>query len=181
MSKESLEERKAQVLIKNRKYKLLKKANDKEITSYLVSTQKPKSTILIWCIPNEGTVGIALVKRMEKTMINTNVEQGIMITRGRYTHSARKNATIKNIELLPRTFPAFDLFKHKLVPKHEILTQDEREQLLKEFKLDPYQLPQITALDPAVKAIGAEPGDILRVIRESATAGTHLGYRYVIE
>ena len=83
MSKESLEERKAQVLIKNRKYKLLKKANDKEITSYLVSTQKPKSTILIWCIPNEGTVGIALVKRMEKTMINTNVEQGIMITRGR--------------------------------------------------------------------------------------------------
>ncbi|MEM3576897.1 MAG: DNA-directed RNA polymerase subunit H [Candidatus Bathyarchaeia archaeon] len=85
------------------------------------------------------------------------------------------------MELLPKTFPAFDIFEHKLVPKHEILTEEEKEQLLAQYKVKPYQLPQIKASDPAVKAIGAKPGDILRIIRRSPTAGEHIAYRYVVE
>ncbi|MDH5754703.1 MAG: DNA-directed RNA polymerase subunit H, partial [Candidatus Bathyarchaeota archaeon] len=76
-------------------------------------------------------------------------------------------------------FPAFNIFEHELVPKHEILTSKEREQLLTQYKVQPYQLPQIKASDPAVKIIGAKPGDILRVIRKSSTAGEHIAYRYV--
>ncbi|NWF86533.1 DNA-directed RNA polymerase subunit H [Candidatus Bathyarchaeota archaeon] len=104
-----------------------------------------------------------------------------MVTSGRYTHAVKQSAKKKGIELLPKTFPVFDLFEHKLVPKHEILTQEEREQLLAEYKVQPYQLPQIKASDPAVKAIDARPGDILRIIRKSATAGEHIAYRYVVE
>ncbi|MDH5788507.1 MAG: DNA-directed RNA polymerase subunit H, partial [Candidatus Bathyarchaeota archaeon] len=58
---------------------------------------------------------------------------------------------------MPKTFPVFDLFEHALVPKHEILTSEERQQLLAQYKVQPYQLPQIEASDPAVKAIGAKP------------------------
>lgn len=54
-------------------------------------------------------------------------------------------------------------------------------QLLAEYKILPYQMPQVKANDPAVKAIGARPGDLLRVIRKSATAGEHIAYRYVVE
>ncbi|MGF3523050.1 MAG: DNA-directed RNA polymerase subunit H [Candidatus Bathyarchaeia archaeon] len=75
----------------------------------------------------------------------------------------------------------FDIFEHSLVPKHEILTAEERDQLLAQYKVKPYQIPQITSTDPAVKAIGAKPGDILRIIRKSSTAGEHVTYRYVIE
>ncbi|MDI6846938.1 MAG: DNA-directed RNA polymerase subunit H [Candidatus Bathyarchaeia archaeon] len=78
-------------------------------------------------------------------------------------------------------FPAFNIFEHELVPKHEILTPKEREQLLARYKVQPYQLPQIKASDPAVTIIGAKPGDILRVIRKSSTAGEHIAYRYVVE
>ncbi|MGC9345340.1 MAG: DNA-directed RNA polymerase subunit H [Candidatus Bathyarchaeales archaeon] len=78
-------------------------------------------------------------------------------------------------------FPSFDIFEHELVPKHEILTPKEREELLVQYRIQPYQLPQIKASDPAVKAIGARPGDILRIIRKSSTAGTHIAYRYVVE
>jgi DNA-directed RNA polymerase subunit H len=42
-------------------------------------------------------------------------------------------------------------------------------------------MPQIKANDPAVKAIGARPGDLLKIIRKSATAGEHIAYRYVVE
>ncbi len=178
---ESLEELKAGVLIKLRKYKLVKKEKVKEIVNYLVKIPRDKQKALVWCIPEEGTVGILIVKRMHKTMEETNIKRGIIITSGRYTHAAKVNAKKKHIELLPKTFPAFDIFKHELVPRHEILTSKESKQLLAQYRVQQYQLPQINASDPAVKAIGARPGDILRIIRKSPTAGTHITYRYVVE
>lgn len=178
---ESLEERKAKVLIKLRGYKLVKKERQKDAIAYLVEIPKEKQKAIIWCIPEEATVGITSINRLQKLMKEKNLERGIMVTSGRYTHAVKQSAKKKGIELLPKTFPVFDLFEHKLVPKHEILTQQEREQLLAEYKVQPYQLPQIKASDPAVKAIDARPGDILRVIRKSASAGEHIAYRYVVE
>jgi len=114
-------------------------------------------------------------------MKDANLEMGIIVTSGRYTHAVKQSAQKKGIELLPGTFPVFDLFEHTLVPKHEILTQKEVEQLLAEYRVQPYQLPQIKASDPAVKVIDAKPGDVLRVIRKSPTAGIHIAYRYVVD
>ncbi|MCW4053603.1 MAG: DNA-directed RNA polymerase subunit H, partial [Candidatus Bathyarchaeota archaeon] len=52
---------------------------------------------------------------------------------------------------------------------------------LTQYKIQPYQMPQIKSTDPAVKAIGAKPGDMLKIIRNSATAGEHIAYRYVVD
>jgi DNA-directed RNA polymerase subunit H len=181
IEEESLEERKAKVLIKLRGYKLIKKEKHKENVSYIVEAPKEKQKILIWCTPEEATVGITSISLMQKAMKEANVDAGIMITSGRYTHAVKQSAKKRKIELLPKTFPAFDIFEHQLVPKHEILTQEEKEKILTQYKVQPYQLPQIKASDPAVKAIGAKPGDILRIIRKSPTAGEHIAYRYVVE
>ena len=162
---ETLEERKAKILIKLRGYKLIKREKVKEAISYIVEAPKEeKRKILIWCVPEEA-----------------EIEHGILIASGRYTNAAKQMAKKKHIELLPKTFPVFDIFEHKLVPKHEILTPEEREKVLTQYRVKPYQLPQIKASDPAAKAIGAKPGDILRIIRKSPTAGEHIAYRYVVE
>jgi DNA-directed RNA polymerase subunit H len=179
--KQSLEERKAEVLIKLRKYKLIKKQKHEDAIGYIINMPKEKEKALVWCVPGESTVGIASINRLTKAMKDAEVERGIIVTDGRYTHAVKIGAKKKKIELLPKTFPAFDLFEHALVPKHEILEEDEKEQLLAKYRVHPYQLPQISSSDPAVKAIGAKPGDILRIIRKSPTAGEHLAYRYVIE
>jgi DNA-directed RNA polymerase subunit H len=42
-------------------------------------------------------------------------------------------------------------------------------------------MPQVKSGDPAVKAIGAKPGDVLKITRKSTTAGEHVTYRYVVE
>jgi DNA-directed RNA polymerase I, II, and III subunit RPABC1 len=179
---ETLEERKAKILIKLRGYRLIKREKIKNVTSYVVEEVKDneKRQILIWCVPDE-TIGIQTVNRMAKAMKETQVEQGILIASGRYTSAAKQTARKKHIELLPKTFPAFDIFEHVLVPKHEILTPEEREKILAQYRVKPYQLPQIKASDPAARAIGAKPGDIIRIIRKSPTAGEHVAYRYVVE
>ncbi|TEU04518.1 DNA-directed RNA polymerase subunit H [Candidatus Bathyarchaeota archaeon] len=114
-------------------------------------------------------------------MKEAEVDNGIIVTSGRYTQAAKKKAIEKGIELIPRIFPAFNIFKHILVPKHEILAPEEKEELLAKYRVRPYQLPQIKASDPAVRAIGARPGDIVRILRESQTAGKYTAYRYVVE
>jgi DNA-directed RNA polymerase subunit H len=177
----SLEERKAEVLIKLRGYKLVKKQKHEDAIGYIIEIPKEKQKALVWCVPGETTVGINSINRLGKAMKDADVERGIIVTDGRYTHAVKQGAKKKKIELLPKTFPAFDIFQHKLVPKQEILTEEEKTELLTKFKVQPYQLPQISSVDPTVKAIGARPGDVLRVIRRSPTAGEHIAFRYVVE
>jgi len=177
----TLEEKKARVLIDLRGYKLSKREERKEAISFLVTEPKEKKKILLWCIPTEGTVGVQYINQLSKAMKEEEVERGMVVTSGRYTQAAKVSAAKKKIELIPRIFPSFDIFNHKLVPKHEILSPEEREKLLSEYRVQPYQLPRIYASDPAAKAIGAKPGDILRIIRDSSTAGKYMAYRYVVE
>ena len=177
----TLEERKAEVLIKLRGYKLLKKTKREDAVEYLVEIPMDKQKAVVWCVPGESTVGINSINRLAKAMKDADVERGIIVTDGRYTHAVKQGARKKKIELLPKTFPAFDLFQHRLVPKHEILNEEEKTELLLKYRVQPYQLPQISSLDPTVKAIGAKPGDVLRIIRKSPTAGEHLAFRYVVE
>jgi len=75
----------------------------------------------------------------------------------------------------------FDVGKHVLVPKHEVLSQEKAREILEKFRVAPHQIPLIKASDPAVKAIGAKAGDILKITRSSPTAGKVIVYRYVIE
>jgi len=75
----------------------------------------------------------------------------------------------------------FNVLDHVLVPRHILLTREEAEELLKRYHVKPHQLPYIKVSDPAAKAIGAKPGDVVKIVRRSPTAGEAVAYRYVVE
>jgi DNA-directed RNA polymerase subunit H len=74
-----------------------------------------------------------------------------------------------------------DVFRHQLVPKHEIVPRREAEELLERLHIKAHQLPYVRADDPAARQMGAKPWDIVKVTRRSPTAGEVVVYRYVIE
>jgi len=74
----------------------------------------------------------------------------------------------------------FRLQDHMLVPKHEVLSEKEAEELLRILGISKEQLPKIKADDPIVKEIGAKPGDIVKITRKSLTAGESVFYRLVV-
>jgi DNA-directed RNA polymerase subunit H len=75
----------------------------------------------------------------------------------------------------------FNILDHFLIPRHELLSYIDAEEVLKKYGVKPYQLPLIRASDPAVIAVGGRPGDIIRIRRRSPTAGVAIAYRYVAE
>ena len=72
-----------------------------------------------------------------------------------------------------------DIQDHMHVPKHEIMTEDEISEEFSDVDYDFKNLPKIRSDDPVVEAIGAVPGNVLRITRESQTAGVFVTYRIV--
>ncbi|HLD56713.1 MAG TPA: DNA-directed RNA polymerase subunit H [archaeon] len=70
---------------------------------------------------------------------------------------------------------------HALVPKHEILTAEDKEQLLVKLGAKEKQLPMIFIDDPAIKDMKPKAGDVIRITRESQTAGVTTYYRTVVD
>ena len=70
---------------------------------------------------------------------------------------------------------------HIYVPKHEIISKQEAEEVLKKYNCKPTELPLIFVNDPAILGLGVKPGDMIKITRKSPTAGESLYYRYVVE
>jgi len=77
----------------------------------------------------------------------------------------------------------FDISKHFMVPKHEVIS-DEQEirNILDKYKLkSPMQLQLILKDDPMARYIGAMPGNIVKITRDSEAGGETIVYRYCIK
>ena len=74
-----------------------------------------------------------------------------------------------------------DITKHELVPKHELLSDGEKKELLKKLGVGLSDLPKIRINDPAIRHLNPKVGDIVRIIRKSPTAGIYIYYRVVVE
>ncbi|OPY45417.1 MAG: DNA-directed RNA polymerase subunit H [Methanoregulaceae archaeon PtaU1.Bin222] len=74
-----------------------------------------------------------------------------------------------------------NVLEHVMVPDHQIMSEDEVQQLFSLYTISSEQLPKIYHDDPAVKVIGAKVGDVIRIVRMSHTAGRAESYRLVIK
>jgi len=79
-----------------------------------------------------------------------------------------------------------DIRSHTLVPEHILLTEEERLSILAEYQITIDNLPKILISDPVIRLLGTEdnpiqPGDVIKIIRKSPTAGTAIAYRVVVQ
>jgi DNA-directed RNA polymerase subunit H (RpoH/RPB5) len=78
----------------------------------------------------------------------------------------------------------FDISKHRKVPKHEIVTDEEFENDMKSSGIavnnPSKQLMKLDSQDAMAKWIGARPGDIVKVTGLCVTSGENKRYRYCV-
>lgn len=72
----------------------------------------------------------------------------------------------------------FNITKHQLVPKHELVPQEKHKDILQSYNLvHVQQLPWIQQNDPVAKYFNLKKGDIVRITRPSPTSGEYVIYR----
>jgi len=74
-----------------------------------------------------------------------------------------------------------DKLNHYLVPKQSKLNDSEKEKLFEKYKISLKELPKISVTDPSITHLDTKPGDVIKIIRESKTAGEAIYYRGVID
>lgn len=138
---------------------------DKIYVKYLFNNEKPKENELI-------------TKLLQKQIITEN--DNIL-----FVHCSGKELSDKvdnKYEHFHISRLLFNLTKHSLVPKHELLTKSQVTSLKLNMNLKSiYQLPSIQKNDPISKYFNAKVGDVFKIFRNSKTTLEHVCYRVVID
>ena len=71
-------------------------------------------------------------------------------------------------------------YNHFLVPEHIMLSKEQAAELLKKYNLTLDLLPKISSKDAAIAEYNPVKDEIIKIVRNSPTAGKTVYYRRVI-
>ncbi len=150
----------------------------------LFPTRESKDVTLkytVWVLKESKVVGVALIRDLVKEMEETDSQRGMLVGGSRFTPASKKYAKASRVELVEGLYASFDLFDHEMVPPHVIAEESEIQMVLDHYGIKKTQLPRIQTQDPAARVLGARPGQVIRVERDSPTAGKTYYYRLVVD
>lgn len=94
----------------------------------------------------------------------------ILVLNGKPNASVKKelqNDIYKYTENFQRKHLVFNVSKHILVPKHVLLTKEEKKDVLERYNVTEGQLPKIKLDDPMAKYLGLKLGDVCKIERST--------------
>ncbi|VUC25342.1 unnamed protein product [Clonostachys rosea] len=133
---------------------------------------------------SDTSFGVGQIRNFAKYIITNQYKTGIMITHGALSPAARKSlASVENlakIECFLEEDLLVNITHHELVPRHVLLSREEKTALLKRYRLKETQLPRILQKDPVARYLGLKRGQVVKIIRTSETAGRYASYRLCV-
>ena len=158
----------------------------RENLTILVQKKEDASDRLFVFFPMEPKVGVTQIRTYTDRMKNDLTARAIMVVKENVTPFAKNALTEMSsdgkykVELFNEGELLVDITEHDLVPKHELLSEVDKQTLLARYKLKATQLPRIQVNDPVARYHGLSRGDVVKIIRPSETAGRYITYRYVM-
>lgn len=160
-----------------------KKINDNNL-NFEVDDDNKKKIKIIYLLTRIKPSTIKNIIENEYSTILDNSDEIIFITKDLFPQTIYKLIedyyiekkyfmqifNIKNLQ--------FNITKHSFVPEHELLTEEETTDLIKNYNLtSKNQLPFILKKDPVAMYYGMKNGDICKIKRKSETSGFYNCYR----
>ncbi|MCE7742971.1 MAG: DNA-directed RNA polymerase subunit H, partial [Candidatus Heimdallarchaeota archaeon] len=156
--------------------------NDDYIDVYAEKKQEEGDKITaIARFPKNPQIGVKTIRTLGKLQEEESLDEALLIAESALTHYAKKESVKLGIEIISSTNPLFNIFDHELVPQHIKLKNKEIKSFLTRYQIEKYQIPKILETDPAVKAIQAKPGDIIKIVRNPEMGEDGAYYRVIIK
>jgi len=134
--------------------------------------------------PEDLKVGVKPIRRYCERMKDEGVQRAIIVVQHGMTSFARQAlaemAPKYSLEQFVETELLVNITQHQLVPKHILLSKEEKKMLLERYKLKETQLPRIQISDPVARYFGLQRGNVVKIVRPSETAGRYVTYRLVV-
>jgi DNA-directed RNA polymerase I, II, and III subunit RPABC1 len=163
----------------------LYKNNNKPTMNGIFYKKSGESIVRLYFEYLEGMKLIASdISSFFSKMQEARADSGIIVISGVLSIQAKQKLADINIELQVECFNISELMvnitEHTYVPKHILLTAEQKKELLKRYRIKENQLPKILRNDPVAKYLGLKRGDVVKIIRDSETAGRYVTYRITI-
>lgn len=153
----------------------------RESLTMLVEKDDDESNQLFVFFPEDEKVGVKPIKILTDRMKDESVSRAILVLRVDITPIARQAlqelSDSFRIEHFKESELLVDITEHTLVPEHQVLSMNEKQELLKRYRLKDTQLPRIQPNDPVARFYGMKRGQVVKIIRPSETAGRYVTYR----
>jgi DNA-directed RNA polymerase I, II, and III subunit RPABC1 len=159
-----------------------------ELTILACKKYFPEKQIFVFFVENtwgEDRITRKTISLYYDRMKDEDVSSSILVLPEKLSPQAEKS--LKHIQTRTRGSITIETFReselvvniteHVLVPKHQLLTEEESLQLLNRYRVTSLQLPRIIRDDPVAKYLGLKVGDLVKIIRPSETAGLYVTYR----
>jgi DNA-directed RNA polymerase I, II, and III subunit RPABC1 len=152
-------------MIKDRGY-LIDKIDSSEDKPYAIKAYNISNDGLLCFITNDDKLNIQGIKDKISILNKENATRCIIVYKSSITSSAKKSLDTVNyrFELFALHELQFNVTKHRLVPRHERVTADEKEELNKNYK---GKLPILLQTDAICRYYAFEKGDYIRVTRKN--------------
>ncbi|XP_021908470.1 DNA-directed RNA polymerase V subunit 5A [Carica papaya] len=139
-----------------------------------------KRILVIFC--GTGVVKVNTIRSIASQIVNKGSLTGlILIVQNHITSQALKAIDLFSfkVEIFQITELLVNITKHVLKPKHRVLTDKEKKNLLKKYSIVEKQLPQLLKKDAIVRYYGLEKGQVVKVTYDGEITGEHFTYRCV--
>ncbi|ESK92314.1 dna-directed rna polymerase i [Moniliophthora roreri MCA 2997] len=154
---------------------------DRNQLNFYTHSQTDSSDQIFVFFSDEKSVGVKTMRKMLEILEQKGIQRGIIVFPGNMTPSARKVIVAMAAQYRLEEFSESDLLvnivHHTLVPRHEVLSPEDKKILLAKYRLKDTQLPRIQLADPVARYYGLRRGQVVKITRPSETSGRYASYR----
>ncbi|KAL1555375.1 DNA-directed RNA polymerase V subunit 5A [Salvia divinorum] len=135
--------------------------------------------LVLFCDP--GIIKVNVVRGITTRIVQEGLDRLILVVQGKMTSQASKAVELFpfKVEIFQITDLVVNVTKHELKPKHQVLTDAEKEKLLKQYSIEEKQLPRMLQKDAIARYYGLEKGQVVKVTYSGELTQLHVTYRCV--
>ncbi|KAJ2345172.1 DNA-directed RNA polymerases II 24 kDa polypeptide (RNA polymerase II subunit 5) [Coemansia sp. RSA 2618] len=153
---------------------------DRVRLTFVVQKKDDPTNQMFVFFPDLKSIGVAVVREYIEKMIKEGVSNAIIVYPGTFASAAEKARTAAprtRVEKFHESDLLVNITEHELVPQHRVLTDEQKKEILKRYRLKDTQLPRIDLSDAVARYYGMVRGQVVQIIRPSETAGRYVTYR----